>query len=81
MSLGNGFFMGHQICYLQVSMGKLLKDCLRVRERRSIIVTPQLRSKHEMNWEVIYSKQQNCRCKDLKAIEEMKSRMDTKGWD
>lgn len=81
MSLGNGFFVGHQIGHLLLSMGKLLKDCLRIRERRRVIVTPQLRSKHEMNWEVIYSKQHNCRHKDLKAIEEMKSGMGTEGWD
>lgn len=81
MSLGNGFFVGHQIGHLLLSMRKVLKDCLRIRERRSIIVIPQLRSQHEMNWEVIYSKQHNCRHKELKAIEEMKSRMGTEGWN
>lgn len=80
MGLGNGFVMGHQIGHLLLSMEKL-KDCLTIKERRNNIVTPQLRLKHEMNWEVIYSKQHNCRRKDLKAIEEIKSRMGTKGWD
>ena len=51
------------------------------KKRRSIIVTPRLRLKDEMNWEVIYSKQHSCRCKELKVIEETKSRMGSKGWD
>ena len=75
------FLHGASNCPSPAQYGKSSERLSEDKKKRSIIVTPLLRSKDEMNWEVIYSKQHNCSCKELKVIGEMKSRMDSKGWD